>query len=322
MRRQLGFHDAAGSEAAYRPRIEACYLRTWKDYHMLPHYHQRAEIMYVIKGSCVIRYIPRPARLCGRAALPAAREATLHSNEFVFFDANVIHSLDVSDACCMANVEFSLEQDEDGMLPLNRLCARSQALSQLMRDPPYAALGTDGQCMLCRAMTGVIDNYLEQTQRVGSQALHELQTAEMLLRLADALNGEKESAQALYTKKALAVMRESFAQALSAEDIARAVGLNVSYLQRVFKQTRGETLVDCLTRLRVNHAKLLLANTRDSILDVAACTGFRSRQYFQRVFSKHTGLSPSAYRRRHQRVGDADVFLFDGVTDVTIKRPL
>jgi hypothetical protein len=36
------------------PVVEACYSRTWDHYEMQPHIHNRAEIMYVLKGRCMV----------------------------------------------------------------------------------------------------------------------------------------------------------------------------------------------------------------------------------------------------------------------------
>ena len=46
--------DPAVRKGAYWPRIEACYSRTWEQYDMPPHFHNREELMYVLKGWCLV----------------------------------------------------------------------------------------------------------------------------------------------------------------------------------------------------------------------------------------------------------------------------
>ena len=60
------------------------------------------------------------------------------------------------------------------------------------------------------------------------------------------------------------------------------------------------TISSYLIHLRVARAKELLANTALGLDRVAELAGLARRQYLSRVFTKRTGETPSAYRRRVQ----------------------
>ncbi len=75
---------------------------------------------------------------------------------------------------------------------------------------------------------------------------------------------------------------------------------NASYISRIFKSKTGENYSDYLLRIRIEHAKELLANTNRSIIQISEMAGFGSSKYFSRIFKSVTGMSPVEYRREHQ----------------------
>jgi AraC-like DNA-binding protein len=83
---------------------------------------------------------------------------------------------------------------------------------------------------------------------------------------------------------------------LTADQVARHVGLNRDYLTRLFRRSTGLTLVEYLSHERVERAKDLLADPHVRIADVAFSAGFGSIPHFNRVFRKLTGTNPGAYR--------------------------
>lgn len=83
--------------------------------------------------------------------------------------------------------------------------------------------------------------------------------------------------------------------------LADYLGISGSYFSLLFKQHFGETFVEYVTKQRMEMAKSLLALSDKSVTQVGAMVGFAERRYFTRVFSKYTGMLPSAYREEQQR---------------------
>ncbi len=83
---------------------------------------------------------------------------------------------------------------------------------------------------------------------------------------------------------------------LSIKEIADAMGKSVSNICVVFKRETGITLNQFLTDVRIDAAKTLLDNPRNSIKTVAEKSGYTDSSYFTRIFKKHTGMTPSEYR--------------------------
>jgi len=96
---------------------------------------------------------------------------------------------------------------------------------------------------------------------------------------------------------AVDVMRRRFREELSVEAIAEEAGQSPSHLSRLFRQELGLSILDFLTRLRMDEAKrLLLGDVHRNIGQIAEAAGYRDPNYFSRVFRRETGLSPREYR--------------------------
>ena len=48
---------------------------------------------------------------------------------------------------------------------------------------------------------------------------------------------------------------------------------------------------------RVTRAKRLLRDTDSSMIDIAVAVGLDDQSYFARFFKKHTGVTPSEFRK-------------------------
>src|SRR6185436_1211724 len=91
-----------------------------------------------------------------------------------------------------------------------------------------------------------------------------------------------------------------FIEPLLLADIATAVGRHPVYLAANFRAAYGETIGECVRRLRVERACRELAGTESPLAAVALSCGFASQSHLTRVFRRVTGLTPAAYRHRHR----------------------
>lgn len=100
-----------------------------------------------------------------------------------------------------------------------------------------------------------------------------------------------------YAERIKSYIHDNFREDISLEKIAKHVNLHPSYCATLFKQHTGEKILTYITMLRIQHAKELLASSSLKIGYVGGYSGFRDPYYFSHVFTKHCGMSPSAYRR-------------------------
>lgn len=88
----------------------------------------------------------------------------------------------------------------------------------------------------------------------------------------------------------------NYTRRLTLEEIAAHVHLNSQYFSVLFKRETGQSVVDHLTRLRIDRAKELLKGTIQPIGEIARAVSYDDPDYFSRVFRKQCGLSPRQYR--------------------------
>jgi two-component system, response regulator YesN len=83
---------------------------------------------------------------------------------------------------------------------------------------------------------------------------------------------------------------------ISVNKIAQMVYLSPNYISLIFKKETGETITDCLTKIRIDRAKSLLKDTELLIQQVSEMVGYEDASYFSKVFKKVTGIHPLKYR--------------------------
>lgn len=82
-----------------------------------------------------------------------------------------------------------------------------------------------------------------------------------------------------------------------ARELAIIGKVSYSGLRAAFQQAGQGTLHEHIQRTRLDQARLLLADKRLSIKDVAAQLNFSSEFYFSHFFRHHTGMTPTDFRQ-------------------------
>ena len=140
----------------------------------------------------------------------------------------------------------------------------------------------------------------ETCERYGTLDLYE--GSEFLYRFFSRLLRELESPtldEAGLVHQAQTYIREHFRTMESIRDVAEFCQISHEHLTRRFKKETGQSPLQYLTKLRIEHALFLLLNTTDSIETIAISCGFQNGNYFAKVFRKFLQCSPEEYRRRN-----------------------
>ncbi|NLE37668.1 MAG: substrate-binding domain-containing protein, partial [Pirellulaceae bacterium] len=177
--------------------------------------------------------------------------------------------------------------------------------------PDHAAvISVDNDPCLCNLCTPTLTSIDVNPSHVGYAA------AELLDRL---MRGEKPQSMTTYLgpPRGIASRRSTDMLAIDDQDVAEAVrhirrhatrGIRVSdviaradkspsTLERRFRKVVGRTIKAEITRVKLNRAKLLLAETDYAVGEIAERSGFGELKYFCEVFRKHVGVTALEYRR-------------------------
>ena len=88
---------------------------------------------------------------------------------------------------------------------------------------------------------------------------------------------------------------------ITAEQLAKLTGLNISYLSRLFKKETGQTISNYIRDKKIETAKNMLLYSDFSPSEIASILAFPSQSYFTEVFRKTTGVTPRKYQKSFLR---------------------
>ncbi|HHY0494893.1 TPA: transcriptional regulator MelR [Vibrio parahaemolyticus] len=83
---------------------------------------------------------------------------------------------------------------------------------------------------------------------------------------------------------------------IKVDDIAAHVKLHPKYAMGLFKNMLSVSIKQYLIIMRINHAKVLLSNTRKPIKNIANDSGFKHPGSFFSAFKNHVGITPQKFR--------------------------
>lgn len=98
-------------------------------------------------------------------------------------------------------------------------------------------------------------------------------------------------------ERCLGYIHEHYSRDFDIDELAGQVAVSPSYLFRLFKKKMQVTPMHYRNMVRIDKAKLLLADQQLTVDDVADRVGFDDPKYFARVFREMAGMTPSGYRR-------------------------
>lgn len=80
------------------------------------------------------------------------------------------------------------------------------------------------------------------------------------------------------------------------ELMAKEVNMSIRSLQKYYQEFFHVSCMNEVIASRIDHAKLFLLRTNDSILEISKKCGYKNMEHFCRQFKEKTGMSPSRFR--------------------------
>jgi AraC-like DNA-binding protein len=120
----------------------------------------------------------------------------------------------------------------------------------------------------------------------------------MILSCVEAL--KKQDGPQAFREKTMRYFREKISETLTLGDISKTLVLSPTHVERLSYQEFGCGAVHLFHRLKIDRARTLLHTTDLSICEISRHLGYDDQSYFSRLFKKHTGVSPRAYKKTRQ----------------------
>lgn len=124
---------------------------------------------------------------------------------------------------------------------------------------------------------------------------------ELYLIFADMITNENANGRELsYVDLTMLYIKNNYRKFITVNDIAKHIGVDRTYLFRIFKAETGMSIQDYLINLRIDNAKILLTNTNKLVKEISSMIGYASDSTFINAFKKKCNVSPSEYRKQNK----------------------
>ncbi|WP_340022152.1 response regulator [Paenibacillus sp. FSL K6-1096] len=97
------------------------------------------------------------------------------------------------------------------------------------------------------------------------------------------------------------ILEQEYGLNFELERLAELVGMNASYISRLFKHKTGQTITDYLIGIRITEAKKMLLDHPDlKNYEIADRVGYSDPVYFNKLFKRMCGMTPKEYKGRYR----------------------
>ena len=110
---------------------------------------------------------------------------------------------------------------------------------------------------------------------------------------------KKENVISLHVRRCIDYIYDHLHEDLTLNVLSEYVGLNQSYLSKLFSKETGMSIKTFVINEKVKTAENLLKNSDFSCLDISLALGFSSQSAFISTFKKQIGMTPKKYRELH-----------------------
>lgn len=99
----------------------------------------------------------------------------------------------------------------------------------------------------------------------------------------------------MVVRKAKAYLELHYGKAISLQSVADELNISSGYLSKCFKHVEEISFTEYLTNVRLEAAKRLMRENKNTITEIAYMVGFSDPNYFGKCFKKNEQISPKEY---------------------------
>lgn len=241
-----------------------------------PHKHLRIEINYVKKGNCMLHL--------------DNESVSFREGEMMIISSELNHTFEAgSEGTTLMQLEFLPEIFATFNLNIGNNTSRLTPVTIFSEENRLIKIVNNVRIM--RAVQRIVNELKGKSQYY--QYLVVMYYAELLILIDRYMD---ESYLPICTnesmKKAISYIRLNYQTEITITDVAGHAGISERYLRKIFAQYLSLSPLDYLNQIRVNKSVEMLRNTEMSVKEICFCCGFKSPQYFSRIFKQQIGVSP------------------------------
>ncbi len=252
------------SEASERG-IERLHYRQ----HCMQNWHENAEILFVTEGSGFL--------YCN------SEKIALKAN-----DIAIINSFDLHYTETNGTMKYYCLIPDRAYLQQNGLNTSIISFKNLVND---------------ERLIGLFNDVIAEFENTGAYKEAGIKAAIMDFMLYLARNytddgaKKKDSKTLHHMRMAIGYINSHISERITADEVAREIGLSKYHFLREFKKITNMTLVEFINGMRCEKARTMLREENTPIGEISTLCGFENGSYFNKIFKNETGMSMSEYRR-------------------------
>lgn len=243
------------------------------------HYHNWYELYCIKKGHCTY-YIGK-------------NKYTVGEGEWVFIPPGVNHKVVYHTSL---HERYLMYFSKD-YLPFSLGPEISKFFSYPVYTPAIATTRQTDEILI--KLLGEFQNADEYSEALYKSYLLELFVQFIRNPMEKSSQGDEKDIKDIFIAHILEYIGYNYFRNISLSEIAMENDISVSYLSRRFKKVTGLNISEYIRMIRINHAKKLLLETDESILEISEKCGFNDSNYFSCVFKEQEAISPLNYRKIH-----------------------
>jgi|GEM_PF-929838 len=289
------------------------YIHDWSSVPILPmHSHEFIEMVFVVKGS-VTHYFESEQH--------GELKYKIYPGDIFIINPGERHTYEIGreEKVELVNLLF-LPQ----LLNWNALCAEEHAdLMSLFYVQPFGGHEVRFQSLLkldeeARARIHHLIGQLEEEferRPPGYQSLVGLKLMELIIYLSRQLSRNAPSVAVPKSckgqgggglKNVIAYIERNYTNEIAIKELTDIAMCSPRHLSRMFKQEMGASIIQYLHKLRVEQAKKYLLSTSGKVVSIGQEVGFPDATFFNKVFKKYEGCTPTEYKQRYSRHSEAE----------------
>lgn len=243
------------------------------------HYHKEFELLIATRGSLCVQI--------------EESTYTLSEGEGIFINSGLLHMICSNEETAHGFIAIVFDYS---ILCTKHDCTFNKYIQPLMNGALLAP--TILNSTVCGLVRSICASY--ETASFGFELYIKhslLQIFHLFVQSSEPATLPVQNTKSTIIKNVLDYVEENYSEQISLQDMADHVHISREYLCRIFNIMSDTTPIEYLNRYRIRQSTYLLIHTDRSISDIALSCGFNNSSYYNKLFLRYIGSTPTRYRK-------------------------
>lgn len=254
------------------------------------HKHKEYELNFVCHGRGAKRIIGDSIEEIGDVDLALLGSGIEHEWQQGSCISNDIHEI---------TIQFATDLFGDSLMSKNHMVS----VRKLLEDSSVGVVfNTEAILHIYERLEDLlkINNGFYQVLKL-FEILYELSLSEYRCMASSEFAHVETSTESRRVKKVTEYVAEHFKGEIRLQELADLAGMTPSAFSRFFKLRTHKSISDYIIDVRLGYAARKLADSSMSVVEVCYTSGFNNVSYFNRIFKKKKGCTPTAFRNNYRK---------------------